>query len=268
MNKRTTIRSRGFTLTELLVVVGLIAMLIALLMPVMGKAKAAANAAACLSNLRQMGLGWTMYSAENKGRLLEDIKFTPSNPEIAWRGYWIGVLDTYQVRGDVLLCPAANRTIPFNQNSGYGNVNFAWTGKYGQQATPIRFNPVTYRDSSYGFNEYLCANGGFDNDKLATNMTKLRPLAEIPVFTDSVWVDFAPKNFSAGVAPVQPPPNLRGEGLTLASPEHWRFLIARHGRGVNVCFADGSASRVPLNDMYLLRWKSDWVKYRLDLPNF
>ncbi|HSV14210.1 MAG TPA: prepilin-type N-terminal cleavage/methylation domain-containing protein [Tepidisphaeraceae bacterium] len=267
MNKRT-IRSGGFTLTELLVVVGLIALLLALLMPVVGKARAAANSTGCLSNLRQMGIAWTMYAAENKGRLLENLKPTPLNPDIAWRGYWTGVLDGYQVRGDALLCPAANRTIPFNQISGYGNVNFAWTGKYGPNATSVHYNATIYRSSSYGFNEYLAANGGFDTDSLATNITKLRPLAEVPVFADSVWVDFAPRNFSAGFAPVQPPPNLRGEGFTLTSPDHWRFLIARHGRAVNVCFADGSASRVPLEETYLLRWKADWTPYRLSLPRF
>src|SRR5438105_4786690 len=114
-------RGRAFTLTELLVVVGLIAMLIALLLPVVGKAKAAANATACLSNLRQMGSAWTIYTAENRGRLLEYVWLTPLTPELAWRGYWLGVLDANKVRGDALLCPAANEPIPFNQNKGFGN---------------------------------------------------------------------------------------------------------------------------------------------------
>jgi prepilin-type N-terminal cleavage/methylation domain-containing protein len=60
-------RRGAFTLVELLVVVGIIAILIALLMPVLARARRQANTAVCLSNLRQFGAGCQRYAAENKG---------------------------------------------------------------------------------------------------------------------------------------------------------------------------------------------------------
>ena len=70
---------RGFTLLELLAVIATMTILAALLLPVLGKAKIKAQQTACLSNLRQLGLAWMQYYADNNGRLVES--YPVNNPD-------------------------------------------------------------------------------------------------------------------------------------------------------------------------------------------
>jgi prepilin-type N-terminal cleavage/methylation domain-containing protein/prepilin-type processing-associated H-X9-DG protein len=101
-------KKSGFTLIELLVVIAIIAILAAILFPVFAQAKAAAKAIACLSNVKQIGLGGLMYSNDVDDQILPSYTLTPSSWESQAAGlqeplsFWSDLIQPYVKNGQVL----------------------------------------------------------------------------------------------------------------------------------------------------------------------
>ena len=74
----------GFTLVELLVVIGIIALLISILLPAMTSAREKANRLKCLADIRTISQAMTIYSNQNKGTIIPSIIWGPGNKDDSW----------------------------------------------------------------------------------------------------------------------------------------------------------------------------------------
>ncbi len=132
---RVAYRRSAFTLVELLVVIGIIALLISILLPSLSRAREQGNSLKCLSNLRQLGMAFTMYANDNRDYFPAAAVWAPSTRDEDW--IWFEtithpgrpVLDKQQSRiarylggfnDELFRCPSDDVQAHRNQNATSG----------------------------------------------------------------------------------------------------------------------------------------------------
>jgi prepilin-type N-terminal cleavage/methylation domain-containing protein/prepilin-type processing-associated H-X9-DG protein len=145
-------QSKAFTLIELLVVIAIIAILAAILFPVFAQAKGAAKKTQSISNLRQLGLAWSMYNSDSDDTLMRAHVLTPGKTHFFW-GSWDGVI----------LRPQEGLLYPYTKSQGVqtdpsfsnhlrtqlGLTGYAYNYAY---LSPSRYAPPTWTETPIAVN--------------------------------------------------------------------------------------------------------------------
>ena len=126
---------RAFTLVELLVVISIIALLLAIMMPSLQKARQIAKRTVCATNLKQIGVAMDMYRSDYRGahpyrnyhpRI--DYKLLGWNPATTW-GMTL-IHDYCANQSKLFICPSAKLTKPWDGKMGWKDGSLGWAGNY------------------------------------------------------------------------------------------------------------------------------------------
>jgi prepilin-type N-terminal cleavage/methylation domain-containing protein/prepilin-type processing-associated H-X9-DG protein len=201
----------AFTLIELLVVIAIIAILAAMLLPALAKAKERAYTIACVSNLRQINIGMTMYADEAHGLYPESggtIPWGTTDPHTHAAG-WMEQIVSYTANTNVYHCPS-NRLFPPNEQSDFNYFN-------GARAAYLTSTPLPEDDAS-------------------VDTKKIQYASAFVLSGDTVWDSSSTPASSLDADKDDYSQNcVGGPANGINNWQEWRV----HSQGQNILFADG-----------------------------
>lgn len=235
-------RSRAFTLIELLVVIAIIAILAAILFPVFAQAKAAAKAAACLSNTKQLGLGFLMYTNDYDDTYPPDETGESANGVQNWQTWFNAFQFNSSSYGPVTFIPTGNYLYPYTKNTQIytddeapapqfvaGNRN-----DYGVNTSVIAsLAPAWYPGCVANLPSYTSCNAPM------VSTTQLDRPAETILLTDTgEYTSTGYYEYSGAYQPVLQ----FSAGFGMIAPD----VIGRHAGRANVAWCDGHSKSSPV----------------------
>ena len=222
----------GFTLIELLVVIVIIGILAALLLPVLSKAKERAQSIRCVNNLKQLNLGWILYSGDNEERLVCNWSLTStiqSSPES-----WVGgsVQYTTDATNNTLI---KNGTLySFNPNPGiYQCPSARPPSTAGATILPVRTVSLNARMGGAVAGNSSSLGAVYQLASFFPMITKTSSIQNPGPVNALTFIDESLQTIDDGIFM-----------LDCNQTATWRNSpTGRHGKGATLAFADGHTER-------------------------